>query len=598
MAKPLLLDARETRLDEHERVIDYYREALAKRPETSTWEYEPVVIGPTWQRDANGFWLLPERTIGWDVLGWCGTNLQHGRDEPWRFTLEQSRFVLWWYAVDERGQFLYREGVLQRVKGHGKDPLGATLSATELVGPCRFAEFWHDNEVIAEDRRDAWVQTAAVSLEQTKNTMRLFPGLFTEEAKQEFGLQIGKETIYALGGTRFMQAHTSSPSTMEGNRVTFSLANETHLWVEANDGHDMAAVMRRNSAKAPDGSSRTLKITNAYTPGEDSVAEHDREAYEKATAGQAVNVGLLYDSIEAGASAPLTAEAAPSVVLSIRGDSVWLRPENVVKEILDVRNAPSQSRRWWYNQITASEESWTTPQQWDACPKPETPLTDGDQGVLFFDGSKSDDNTALTFARIGDGASFQIGVWARPDNIPEWTVPRDDVDDRVRWCFGHLDVVGFFCDPGAGEDEVGDRYWDKLIDGWGRDFGGDGPDPERLCFWAVEGGISRHAVLWDMRGDRNAHQKMFTEAAERTLTDIINGTLVHDHAPVTRMHVGNARRRPNNYGITVAKESRMSAKKIDACVTMIGAQMLRRIYMALPEDKKRLTDNYAGVSFL
>ncbi len=595
MAKPLLLDARETRVDAHERVIDYYREALARRPEPSTWDYPPVIIGPTWQRDINGFWVLPELTVGWDVLGWCGNNLQHGRDEPWRFTLEQARFVLWWYAVDAAGDFIYRDGVLQRLKGWGKDPLGACICATELVGPCRFAEVWHDNEVIAADRPDAWVQTAAVSLEQTKNTMRLFPGLFTEQAKKDYELQIGKETIYALGGSRFMQAHTSSPSTMEGNRVSFVLMNETHLWTESGEGHEMFAVVRRNAAKAPDGGSRSLSITNAYTPGEDSVAERRRETYDKMISGQLRTTGLLYDSIEAGPDAPLTAEAAPLVVPSIRGDSIWLRPEKIVAEILDGDNPPSQSRRWWYNQITASEESWTTPQHWDACPRPARDLSDGDLGVLFFDGSKSDDNTALTFCRIEDGASFQMGVWARPELMPEWTVPRDDVDDRVRRVFEKYDVAAFFCDPGAGEDELGERYWDRLIDAWGKDFGGDGPDPARLCFWAQEGGLERHAVLWDMRAP--GRQKVFTEAAERTVTDIQNGLLVHDHAPITRMHVANARRRPNNYGVTVGKESRTSAKKIDACVTMIGAQMLRRMYAALPENKQRKVSTTVGVYF-
>lgn len=597
MSKPMVMSRSEEQAVVHERVIDHYREALAKKPDLPDYAYPPILVGPTWQTDTNGYWQLPERTLGWDVLGWCGSHLQHGRDEPWRHTLEQARFILWWYSLEPNGDFSYREGILQRCKGWGKDPIGATLCATELLGPCRFLEFWHGNEAVAADNPDAWIQTAAVSLTQTKNTMRLLPGLFSDESIAKFELQIGKETVYALGGSRFMEAHTSSPKAMEGNRVTFGLANETHLWIESNDGHDMAAVMRRNSAKAPDGGSRTLKITNAYTPGEGSVAEEDREAYEKAASGQVVEVGLLYDSIEAAASAPLTAEAADLVVPSIRGDSIWLRPASVKKEILDIRNPPSQSRRWWYNQITASEDSWTTPQKWDACPTADL-LTEGDQGVLFFDGSKSDDNTALTFCRIKDGASFEIKVWARPENIPEWTVPRDDVDDRVQWCRGHLDIVAFFGDPGAGEDEVGDRYWDKLLDKWALEFGGDGPDPSRLCFWAVDGGPSRHAVIWDMRGDRNAHQKLFTEACERTLTDINNGVLPHDHAPITRMHVANARRRPNNYGVSIGKESRMSAKKIDAAVTMIGAQMLRRMYLALPADKQRQVKRKVGVTWV
>jgi hypothetical protein len=77
-----------------------------------------------------------------------------------------------------------------------------------------------------------------------------------------------------------MQAVTSSPTTLEGARASFVLLNETHHWAANNDGHDMADVIERNATKSPGGTARTVRITNAYEPGEDSVAERDREAYE------------------------------------------------------------------------------------------------------------------------------------------------------------------------------------------------------------------------------------------------------------------------------------------------------------------------------
>jgi len=80
--------------------------------------YEPVKIGPTWQRDEEGDWLLPENTLGWEIVGWCSKWLRN-EGGPWQFTLEQLRFILWLYAIDETGKFLYREAVLQRLKGWG-----------------------------------------------------------------------------------------------------------------------------------------------------------------------------------------------------------------------------------------------------------------------------------------------------------------------------------------------------------------------------------------------------------------------------------------------------------------------------------------------
>src|SRR4051794_10284453 len=84
---------------------------------------DPVFFGHTWQRDADGLFVLPEQTLGWAIAYWCYANLLGPDGNPWVFTDEQLRFVLWMYAVDDDGNFLYREIVLQRLKGWGKDPL-------------------------------------------------------------------------------------------------------------------------------------------------------------------------------------------------------------------------------------------------------------------------------------------------------------------------------------------------------------------------------------------------------------------------------------------------------------------------------------------
>lgn len=45
---------------------------LGDIPEVTTLvPVQPVVYGPTWQRDADGKFVLPEKTLGWDVIDWC-----------------------------------------------------------------------------------------------------------------------------------------------------------------------------------------------------------------------------------------------------------------------------------------------------------------------------------------------------------------------------------------------------------------------------------------------------------------------------------------------------------------------------------------------
>lgn len=536
-------------------------------------EVDPVRIGPTWQPGPGGpgrKWHLPERTLGWHAAQWVADWLQHEDETPWSYTPEQLRFVLWWYAVDERGRFLYRDGVLQRLKGWGKDPLGATLCAVEFVGPCRVdpsgatvSDPWGNEHPAGVPHPQAWVQTVAVSLTQTRNTMLLFPAYFTKKAVAEYGIDMGKEIIYAHHGRQQIQAVTSSARAMEGNRPTFVLRNETHHWREVNEGYAMDRVIARNLGKAKDGQARALSITNAYEPGEESVAQLAREAYEKVVAGRVVDSGMLYDSLEAPPEAKLKPEDAPDVIRAVRGDASWLDTERIVNEILDPRNPPSQSRRFYYNQIVAAEDAWCTPQEWDALADRTVRVAEGEAVALGFDGSLTDDHSALMACRVSDGYTFTLGVWdpAKTNN----EAPRGAIDRAVRAAFEYFDVVAFYSDL---------HPWESYVDAWALELGAD------LCVAASP----RHRIAWDMR----SRQKEFTvEGAERTLNEITEQAFHHDGDARVRQHVHNARRRPNAWGVSFGKEHRESARKVDALAALILARMARRAYLALPERKQR-----------
>jgi hypothetical protein len=99
---------------------------------------EHTFIGPSWTRGPLGNYLTPEdlglKTLGWQIAAWCTKYLNGLDGGRWQFTNEQFRLLLWWYAVDENGRFAYRKGVLQRLKGWGKDPFA------ELALNCGFDE--------------------------------------------------------------------------------------------------------------------------------------------------------------------------------------------------------------------------------------------------------------------------------------------------------------------------------------------------------------------------------------------------------------------------------------------------------------------------
>lgn len=524
------------------------------------------ITGPTYQKYTDGSWYLPEKTLGWGVLDFFWNYLQqpggpHG-GEPFIPTDEQARFVLWWYAVDDRGQFAYRSGVFRRMKGHGKDPVAAALSLAEMCGPVAFSHFDDNGQPVGKRRSSAWVQIAAVSQDQTRNTFTLFPAMVSPTLKSEFGLDINKTIIYSSDGC-MIEGVTSSPMSLEGKRPTFVIKNETQWWVETNDGHAMASVIEGNVKKAAYGGCRALSICNAHVPGLDSDAERDYDAYNAILAGEAIDIGLLYDSIEAPADTPVSEIPHPAEdpegheagldklregLRVARGDSEWLDIETIVGSILDTRNPISESRRKFLNQVNAAEDSWIAPREWDACQDSELELMPKDRITLGFDGSKTGDHSALVACRIEDGALFLVKHW-NPDNYKTGEIPREDVDDTVHWAFGRYDVVAMRADM---------KEFESYVDAWSRKYG------KKLVINATP----NNPIAFDMRGQT----KRFALDCERLVDAVVEQEVLHDGDKLLRQHVLNAVRHPTTYdAISIRKASKDSTRKIDAAVCAVLA---------------------------
>jgi hypothetical protein len=552
--------------------------------------------------------LPPSQTLGWEAIRWAGEYLQQPdgpyAGQPWEFTREQKIWLVNWYAIDEVGEFVYsRGGMLRRLKGWGKDPMGAAVSAIEFVGPCRFAGFDAKGNALSIPHPAAWIQTAAVSKEQTRNTMTLFPGMFSARAIDEYGIDLGKEIIYAEHGKKRIEAVTSSPRALEGGRPTFVLKNETHHWLANNEGLAMAAVIARNLDKSRDGSARSLAISNAHNPGEGSDAEADWDAYLDAAAGKQRDYGFMYDSLEAPADTQITpiptgtdgltdaeieeglrtvtaedrARADASLragITAARGDSSWLNLDRIVKSVYDPKTPVSQSRRFFLNQITATEDAWLTPQEYDRQVRDDDPLQPGDQVTMGCDGSKSDDDTVLSVCRVRDARVFKLKAW-HPADEPTGEIPLERVDDEVQSAFGQYDVVGFYSDR---------NHFTAYNAKWEHEFG------ERLC---VRAGQFR-PIEWDM-----SNSKSSALAAQAYHDAIIEGMVTFQADTELAQYHYNAHRRPTMFdgAVTFGKETAFSGRKVDGVASAMLAWKCRQDYMALPENRKRQETTIVGGFF-
>ena len=519
---------------------------------------------------------VPALTLGWEVVKWASKYLKHPNGpragQRWQFVDSQVRFLLWWYAVDAEGHWLFHHGVRRLAKGSGKSPFAALLSLAELTAPVRLKDFDQDapGGCVGKPVDMPLVQIAATAESQTANTMRMVRAMAPKGSRlvEEFGLDPGKTQYYRLPEGK-LEVITSSATAAEGAEATFIVGDETEHWKPNNGGPELAATLEDNLAKS---GSRMLETSNAWVPEEGSVAEASWDAWVAQEEGRVrAESKILYDARVAPPDTDMAdPESLAAALEHVYDDCWWADRRAIMNRIWDPRSAPEDSRRKYLNQPTAATDAWVAPHEWAACADPTVVVADGDEVVMFFDGSKSQDATALIGCRVDDGHVFEIATWERPlgEAGEDWTVPPDEVDAAVARAFRTWRVVAFFGDV---------REWESYVHTTWPDLYSD-----QLVFWAQDAGRNASPIAWDMR----SHIRDFTLAAEACHTEIVERQFTHDGAAVTSRHVANARRRPNRYGISIGKESRTSPKKVDAAVCVIGARLVRRQLLVSSQWKK------------
>lgn len=397
-------------------------------------------------------------SLGWQVLDWAQAEFKVPDGplvgEPLVLTDEQATILVRYYQLDNRGKFVFRRGAVRRSQGWGKSPLLAICALAELCGPARFDGWDSDGEPVGIAPKTPLVQVAACSEDQTANT---YDALYTMAAESELAdsvLDVGLTRVFLAGETGRLEPVTAAAGTRLGQRVTFAVLDETHLWTQRNGGVKLAATIRRNAGKM---GGRTFESTNAHEPGEDSVGERTFDAWQKGSPG------LLYDSVEGPPVSDMSDKRAVVAALKIAyGDAKWVDLNRIAAEIADPATDPNDARRFYFNQLISETGRPVDINEWEALAKPQIEVADGSYIGLGFDGSISDDSTVL-YGCTPEGHIFEVEAWERPLRAPrDWKVPRLEVADTVRGAFTKYRVGRMFCDP--------PKWWTE-IEQWALEFG-------------------------------------------------------------------------------------------------------------------------------
>lgn len=495
--------------------------------------------------------------------------------EPLVLTEEQSYFLDLWYAVDDDGRWLYDRGALRRARGTGKSPLAGYMSAAELCGPVRFAGWDEEGNPIGREARQPFVQIIATTLEQANSIMEFVLNCWSAEAIEQYGLRIGiVEVKKTLGNKGRIKRLANNPRALRGGRPTHVWIEESSEWVQANGGHAALDRIRGNVAKSPDGG-RMCELSNAYTPGEESLAEKTHAAWLKQTGRTGARVSILYDSVEADPDTRLhDPESLRKGLREAAGDAWWLDIETLAALALDPDVPPSQFRREHLNMIVVSEDNVISAQSYEKLTRvPIRPLAKGDIVTVGCDPSLSDDETAVVAFRLSD-RSFHL-VHHQFDPKQRAVNRLDEEYLSVKWRV----------DEGLLDDAVGKVRADTCVKGFATDVY---PLDDLVAKWEAEFGASMelkatpgNSIKFDMRTNR----RVLTFAFEALLTQMEQGKVKMPLDGQVRSHWLHAKLRPNPDGNLFGKATRNSSSKVDIVAACLLAHLMGMRLLAQGEDQ-------------
>lgn len=518
----------------------------------------------------------PWPTLGPQVVAWMEDNLVFGPGdligEPYRLNNEQKALVYRMYEIQPRcscwgtrqcldahrrrpGPRRFKRCALSLRKGLMKTELMAAITAAELCAdaPVRCVSWYklRGGEWMPEGAgvTSPFIPMLATSEEQVERLA--FGALYemTSRSRLARELDIGLERIMRRGGDGYAEPVSTAPNQNDGARTSFQGFDETHRLYLPNQ-RGAVDTMLNNIPKRPLADPWTLETTTSFALGQNSVAETTMGLAREIAEGRAKNPAFFFFHREAGEGHDISTEAGlRAAIVEATGPDAMTWTD--VGGIEAIYNDPTSDKvyfeRVWLNRAKAVAGHAFDVQKWLANGQPDQRPMRGELITLGFDGSLSDDATALVGTDVRTGLQWPVGIWERPAAVQDWEVPKDEVDAAVAEAFATWNVWRMYGDPSK---------WDLWMASWAGRY--DLAGKPRVIGWPT-----------------TLHKKVAT-TLKAYANAIAAGEVLNNGDRQMAAHIGNAWKKPQSYvdddGAPlwlIRKENPTSAKKIDAA--MAGA---------------------------
>jgi phage terminase large subunit-like protein len=435
--------------------------------------------------------------------------------EPLIFRQWQRRLLRRMLARREDDTFTHRFFLTGIARKNGKTALASTLPL--------FFGLYGD--------RGGEIYSAAADRDQAKLVMS--HARRAVEMSPELGAQIKvyRDAMEFKGTGTVYKALSSEAFTKEGLSASLVIADELAAW-PSRELFDVLSLSM-GARRSPLFVAITTAGPRVDSTGGDSIAYTLYQLARRRISGENddTTLGMAWWEAADDAYADETkwSEANPGLM----SDPAILSIEDL--QSAKKRTPEQEFRTKRLNQWVSSSQAFLPTGTWEACKDDQIALNKEDEVVLGFDGSFSNDSTAIVACRVSDKAFFVLGHWERPlDAELNWRVPVEEVEAKMlEICQTHT-VREIVCDP---------FRWQRSMEAWQQ--------------------IGLPVVEFPQTPSR------MVPATAAFYDAVVNGRVKHNGDPSLARHAANATPYYSRNGLMIRKESKTSLKRIDLLVAAL-----------------------------